>query len=97
MKPNIHLKSIFEQISEEVFKMRDLNEAKKFVTEFVQNKNINDKDKQSIINEVNNAKNLVRFQTYICNALLKFEGLGVAQLNKISKESAAGDTSLETA
>ena len=32
------IKSIFEQISEKVFVIRDLNEAKKFVTEFVEGK-----------------------------------------------------------
>jgi len=83
------IKSIFEQISERVFLIKDLNEAKKFVTEFVEGKNINDVDKKNILREVNNAKTLTRFQTYICNSLLRYEGMGMNKLNKSTKESAA--------
>jgi hypothetical protein len=82
------IKSIFEQISERVFVMKDLNEAKLFVTEFVSEKKINDKDKQSILYEVNNARTLAKFQTYICNSLLKYEGMGVNQMNKTAKQAA---------
>lgn len=89
MKPNPHLKSIFEQISEKLFAMKSLDEAKVFVVKFVEEKNINEKDKQSILHEVQNAKSLVRFQNYICNALLKFEGLGVNQISKTAREAAA--------
>ena len=80
------IKSIFEQISVQVFSMKNLNEVKVFVSTFVAEKNINAEDKKRILNEVNNAKSLVKFQTYICNALLKYEGLGMAQLNKIPKD-----------
>jgi len=80
------IKSIFEQISENVFKMTDLNEAKRFVKTFVEEKNINPKDKQKILDEVNKAKSLLRFQTYICNSLLKYEGMGMNKLNKISED-----------
>ena len=83
------IKSIFEQISERVFVMKDLNEAKRFVTEFVSEKKINDTDKQSILYEVNNARTLAKFQTYICNSLLKYEGMGVSQMNKTAKQAAA--------
>ena len=88
------IKSIFEQISERVFVMKDLNEAKNFVTEFVGEKKINDKDKQSILREVNNAKTLARFQTYICNSLLKYEGLGMNNFDKTAKQADA-ETTLE--
>jgi len=82
MKQNSYLKSIFSQISEQIFAMKSLDEAKVFVAKFVEEKNINEKDKQSILYEVNNTKSLIKFQTYICNALLKFEGLGMNQINK---------------
>lgn len=85
----IAIKSIFEQISEQVFVMTDLNKAKQYVKDFVTDKNINEKDKQSILREVNNAKSLVKFQQYICNALLKYEGMGVGKINKTAKESEA--------
>jgi hypothetical protein len=71
------IKSIFEQISEQVFRMTNLSEAQAFVIDFVNSKNINDKDKKHIVYETKNAKSLVRFQTYICNSLLKYEGMSV--------------------
>lgn len=83
-----HLKSIFAQISEEVFKMKNLDEAKNFITEFVKDKGINEKDKTAILKEVNSSKNLIRFQTYICNSLLKYEGMGMNNFNKTAKEAA---------
>ena len=81
------IKSIFEQISEQVFKMTNLNEAKQFVTSFVEEKKINEIDKKKILTEIQNAKTLVRFQTYICNSLLRYESLGMNQLNKKSKDT----------
>lgn len=72
------IKSIFEQISERVFTMRNLSEAQKFVVDFVNSKNINDKDKQSIILNTMNAKSIQRLQSYLCNSLLKYEGMGVS-------------------
>lgn len=80
------IKSIFEQISENVFKMTDLNETKRFVKTFVEEKNINPKDKQKILDEVNKAKSLLRFQTYICNSLLKYEGMGMNKLNRVKED-----------
>ena len=77
MKKKVQIKSIFEQISERVFQMNNLNEVKTFVIDFVNDKNINENDKQNIITQVQNAKSLTRFQTYICNSLLKYEGMGV--------------------
>jgi len=71
------IKSIFEQISEKIFVMQNLNEAKTFIIEFVETKQINDKDKKNILLEVNNAQTLYKLQKYICNSLLKYEGLSV--------------------
>jgi F0F1-type ATP synthase delta subunit len=71
------IKSIFEQISEQVFRMTNLSEAQAFIVNFVNSKNINDKDKKNIIYETTNMKSLVRLQTYICNSLLKYEGMSV--------------------
>jgi len=82
------IKSIFEQISEQLFTMNDLNDAKKFIIGFIDGKNINEKDRQTIIRETNNAKTLVKLQGYLCNCLLKYEGMGVNQINKTSKEAA---------
>ena len=81
-KQTTYIKSIFEQISTEVFKMTNLDEAKYFVTKFISDKSINEQDKLSITKAVSETKSIVAFQRYICNALLKYEGLGVSQLSK---------------
>jgi ferredoxin len=73
----VQIKSIFEQIAFEVFSIRDVNQAKQFITEFVSNKNIKDEDKKVIIDNVNNCKSISRIQTYICNSLLRYEGMSL--------------------
>jgi hypothetical protein len=79
------IKSIFEQISEQVFTMTSLEQAKQFVTKFVSDKNINEKDKTNILREVNNTKSLFKFQNYICNSLLKYEGMGMNNFSKTAE------------
>jgi len=73
----VQIKSIFEQIAEQVFKMTDATKAKTFITEFVNEKNINDDDKKTILNNIENLKSIAQIQRYICNSLLQYEGLGV--------------------
>jgi hypothetical protein len=77
------LKSIFAQISTQVFTMKSAAEAKQFIAEFVTEKKINETDKVSIIKNVNECPNITRIQSYICNSLLKYEGMG---MNKIGKK-----------
>ena len=74
------IKSIFEQISHQVFTMKNAVEAKQFITEFVNDKKINDIDKNNIIENVNACQNIVKIQSYICNSLLKYEGMGMNKL-----------------
>lgn len=73
----VKIKSIFEQIAEQVFKMTDPVKAKTFIVEFVNEKNINDDDKRTILNNIENLKSIAQIQRYICNSLLQYEGLGV--------------------
>jgi ferredoxin len=73
----VQIKSIFEQIASEVFNMKDVNKAKQFVTNFVTNKKIKDEDKKVIIDNVNNCKSISRIQSYICNSLLRYEGMSL--------------------
>ena len=82
----IQIKSIFEQISEKVFVAKDLKQAQQMIVEFVESKGINDKDKQMILKNTNDCKTLTKLQSYICNSLLQYEGMGMNQLNKISPE-----------
>ena len=73
----VKIKSIFEQIAEQVFKMTDVTKAKTFIIDFVNEKNINDDDKRTILNNIENLKSIAQIQKYICNSLLQYEGLGV--------------------
>lgn len=73
----VKIKSIFEQIAEQVFKMTDATKAKTFIIDFVNEKNINDDDKRTILNNIENLKSITQIQKYICNSLLQYEGLGV--------------------
>ena len=71
------IKSIFAQIADQVFTMKNVNEAKQFITEFVDHKDINDEDKKLILRNISSIKTLDKVQNYICNSLLKYEGLSV--------------------
>ena len=77
MKAKVQIKSIFEQIAEQVFVMRNINDIKTFIKSFVEGKNINNVDKNIILNNVDKCKNVTAVQRYICNSLLKYEGMGV--------------------
>lgn len=83
------IKSVLEQIAASVFTMTNVNDAKEFITEFINSKDINDKDKASILKAVAEIKSLIKLQTYLCNALLKYEGMG---MNQINKTTAAAET-----
>ena len=72
------IKSIFEQISTNVFAMNNVNQAKTFINDFVNNKGINNIDKKTIINNVNKCSNINSIHRYICNSLLRYEGMGVS-------------------
>ena len=78
MKAKVQIKSIFEQIAEKVFVMNNINEVKAFVKSFVEGKNINNVDKNIILMNVEKCKNVTMVQRYICNSLLKYEGMSVA-------------------
>ena len=77
------IKSVFEQISTEVFKMSNVNETKTFINEFITNKGINGIDKQVITNNVSKCTNISAIQRYICNSLLKYEGLSLNEMSSI--------------
>jgi hypothetical protein len=57
--------------------MKDVNAAKTFINEFVNDKDINDIDKKVILNNIKDIKHINKLQTYICNSLLKYEGMSV--------------------
>jgi hypothetical protein len=65
--------------------MTDLTQAKAFVTEFVSQKGIKEEDKSLILNSIKDITSMTRFQSYICNSLLKYEGMGMNQLERKEK------------
>jgi hypothetical protein len=78
MRAKVQIKSIFEQIAEKVFVMNNINDIKSFVKSFVEEKNINNIDKNIILTNVDKCKNTQAVQRYICNSLLKYEGMSVS-------------------
>ncbi len=82
----VQIKSIFEQISEIVFNTADLTIARQSTIAFVSSKNINDKDKQLIISSINECTTITKFQMYVANAILKYEGLGADRMAKEYKK-----------
>jgi hypothetical protein len=78
MRAKVQIKSIFEQIAEKVFVMNNINDVKSFVKSFVEEKNINNIDKNIILTNVDKCKNTQAVQRYICNSLLKYEGMSVS-------------------
>jgi hypothetical protein len=84
--PTAQIKSIFERISEIVFNTADLAIAKQSTLEFISSRNINDKDKQLIISSINECTTITKFQMYIANSILKYEGLGADRMNKEYKK-----------
>jgi hypothetical protein len=72
----VQIKSIFEQIANQVFKIKDVKEIKETIINFVNSKNINDIDKKGILRNIESLNSKAAIDRYICNALLKYEGLG---------------------
>ena len=62
--------------------MTDLNQAKSFVTEFVSQKGIKEEDKVLILNSIKDISSIIKLQSYLCNSLLKYEGMGMNKLEK---------------
>lgn len=77
MKSKVGVKSIMEEISGEVFAMTNVVEAKTKIIDHVNSKGIADDDKKLIIRSVEELKNMTAVHRYICNSLLRYEGLGV--------------------
>lgn len=78
MKVKVSIKSVFEQIAGEVFKMNNPQLMKEFIIDFINNTQIKDIDKKIILNNIEKLKTANNIQMYICNSLLKYEGMSVA-------------------
>lgn len=78
MKAKVQIKSVFEQIANNVFTMTNANEAKSYIIEFITSKGINGVDKNIIVNNVTKCSSINQIQRYVCNSLLQYEGMGVS-------------------
>lgn len=80
-----NIKSSLEKIIQQAWAESDLNKAKKLVTDFLETSKIKDEDKKKMITTINNPTeiaNKARFDRYLANALLSYEGSGLGQLSK---------------
>lgn len=68
--------STLTQIAQQVFTASSLTQAKQMIQNHIGETRIKDADKNAILTNVNNIKSLTKLQSYLCNSLLKFEGLG---------------------
>ena len=75
---SVKIKSIFEAIALDVFAAKSLTVVQQSIKEYVESKDIKEVDKKQILREVSQSKSLIKLQTYVCNSLLKYEGLGVS-------------------
>jgi hypothetical protein len=71
------IKSIFEQIAAQVFTLNDVKQAKAYIKHFISEKNIKEEDKKTILRNVDSCQSMYKVHNYICNSLLKYEGLSV--------------------
>ena len=71
------IESILVEVSTQVFNCTNLNEGKNIIISLLERKNINEVDKKIILHTLSNIKSLSKLQSYVCNSLLKYEGLGV--------------------
>ena len=69
--------SILNRITEKVFCADNLANAKIVFINEITNSKIDNIVKNKMLNEINNIKSLVKLQSYLCNALLRFEGLSI--------------------
>jgi hypothetical protein len=73
----VQIKSVLEEIAPQVFQVRNLDEAKGIILNFIETKNIKDTDKKIIVNNISQFKNINAVHRYIANSLLKYEGMGI--------------------
>tara|TARA_R110000851_G_scaffold151596_1_gene292867 strand:+ start:404 stop:637 length:234 start_codon:yes stop_codon:yes gene_type:complete len=74
---NFQIKSVFEQISTQVFIMTNVVSAKTYISNFLSETKINEIDKKGILFKVNGCRSMFQLQNYLCNSLLKYEGMSV--------------------
>ena len=71
------VKSILEDIAQDVWSATNLETAKQIILDKVEPSNIDEDDKRKIINNVNRIDNLKELQKYLANSILFYSGMSV--------------------
>jgi hypothetical protein len=82
MKAKVDIKSTLEKIATSVFMEKDLNKAKEIFRSHIENSGINDKDKTTILRNIDATKTKPRLDSYLVNSLLHYEGMGTSQIKE---------------
>jgi len=81
-KTNYNFKSVLEQIISDVYKMTNVNEAKNFIENFLEEKKIDEVTKKQMLQNISEIKSMLKLQIYMTNSLLRFEGMSVNKYDK---------------
>ena len=73
----VQIHSTLEQISASIFQCKNVEEGKQELIEYIQGKGIKEMDKKKMIWDISQIKSVYKLQYYVCNSLLKYEGLSV--------------------
>lgn len=79
------IESTLAKITEEVYKSKTAEEAKKVMMEYLQTTYVKDRDK--MIDTVSKMDNLIKIQTYFSNCLLKYEGHSLNKYDDLTQSS----------
>ena len=71
------LESKLTDVISQVYAAPTVGVAKSILIPFLRESKIKESDKLKMIDQAEKISDLIRFQTYATNALLKFEGLGI--------------------
>jgi hypothetical protein len=82
MKAKVDIKSTLEKIATAVFTEKDLNKAKALFKSHIEASGINEKDKVTILKNIEATKTKPRLDSYLVNSLLHYEGMGTSQLKE---------------
>lgn len=72
---SVEVKSVLRQMLDAIKNMADVNEAKQYVVNYLQGKEISEDDKNKMIRVVNQEDSMVGLLTYLYNSLLAYEGM----------------------
>lgn len=77
----IPIKSTLEKVTDQVFKCTTCMEARQLLIAYITTTHVKEMSKAKMISDINKLNTLYAVHKYTANALLKYEGLGLVQLN----------------